>query len=331
MTDLSNKKVLIVRLGKIGDIIISSFVFEVLKKRFSGIEISLLTLASNGEVLKYNPDIDNLILSNKSPSLYFKLLCLREKHYDLVIDLNDDPSTTSNIIRKIIKTKRIVGFNFTSVELQNLFFQPPKDKTHIIERISFLLNQLEIYLDKDDIHPILYLGDEEKNEVEVQLIQYKKQNKIILLNLSAGAEIRYWKTEYWIELINRIHSTFPEFVFLPVSTKQDEHLRLSISEKFNKELLIKQKYNSFHHFASYIYCSDFIISADTSAVHIASAFNRPIVALYPDYYWNYVSWQPLSDNYKAIKSKTNFINSISVDEVYYSFIEIYDKQSNEIL
>ena len=93
--------------------------------------------------------------------------------------------------------------------------------------------------------------------------------------------------------------------------------------KVKKELLINQIYKSFHHFASYIYNSDFIISPDTAAVHIASAFNKPIVAIYPDYEWNYVSWQPLSDKFIAIKSKNNLINSVSVDEVYDAFIDIY--------
>ncbi|MDP2364365.1 MAG: glycosyltransferase family 9 protein, partial [Ignavibacteria bacterium] len=89
------------------------------------------------------------------------------------------------------------------------------------------------------------------------------------------------------------------------------------------ELLINQIYKSFHHFASYIYSSDFLISPDTAAVHIASAFNKPMVAIYPDYEWNFVSWKPLSDNYIAIKSKNNLINTVSVDEVYNSFMDLY--------
>jgi len=325
MIDLSNKKVLIVRLGKIGDIIISSFVFEVLKKRFPEIEISLLTLESNREVLKYNTDIDHLILSKKNISIYFQLLSLRKIFFDLVIDLNDDPSTTSSAIRKIIKAKRIVGFNFTANESPDLFPQPPKDKTHIIERISFLMNELGINLNRNEIRPELYLGSKENSDVENQLHQYKKQNKIIALNLSAGAEIRYWKIEYWIELINRIHAKLPGIKFLPISTDKDEHLRFKIFEKVSNNFLIDQKFKSFHHFASYIYNSDFLISPDTSAVHIASAFNKPMVAIYPDYEWNFISWKPLSNNFKAIKSKSNFINSVSVDEVFNSFMDIYDK------
>ncbi len=328
MIDLSNKKVLIVRLGKIGDIIISSFVFKVLKKRFPEIEISLLTLESNREVLKYNTDIDHLILSKKNFSIYFHLLSLRKIFFDLAIDLNDDPSTTSNAIRKIIKAKRIVGFNFSAKESPDLFPQPPKDKTHIIERISFLMNELGINLNKNEIHPKLYLGSKENCDVEKQLINYKTQNKIIALNLSAGAEIRYWKIEYWIELINLIHTKLPDVRFLPLSTDKDEHLRFKIFEKVSINILIDQKFKSFHHFASYIYNSDYLISPDTSAVHIASAFNKPMVAIYPDYEWNFISWKPLSNNFKAIKSKSNFINSVSVDEVLNSFMDIYDKHFN---
>lgn len=323
MIDLSNKKVLIVRLGKIGDIIISSFVFEVLKKRFPGIDISLFTLQSNREVLKYNSDIDHLILSKKNLYLYSKLLSLRKIFYDLVIDLNDDPSTTSSFIRKIIKAHRIVGFNFTANDSSDLFPQPKKNKTHIIDRISYLLNELGIKLSKNDIHPKLYVGNKERIDVENQLNEYKKQYKILALNLSAGAEIRYWQIENWIELIKRIHIEIPEIIFLPLSTFEDEHLRNNIFNKVKKEFLINQIYKSFHHFASYIYNSDFIISPDTAAVHIASAFNKPIVAIYPDYEWNYVSWQPLSDKFIAIKSKNNLINSVSVDEVYDAFIDIY--------
>jgi ADP-heptose:LPS heptosyltransferase len=323
MIDLNNKKVLIVRLGKIGDIIISSFVFEVLKKRFPEIDISLLTLQSNREVLKHNTDIDHLILSKKNLSLFTKIFLLRKVNYDLVIDLNDDPSTTSKIIRRIINADRIVGFNFNAKNSSDLFPQPPKDKTHIIDRLSFLLNELGIKLSKNDIHPKLYLGAQENDEIKQQLNAVQKKNKIVALNLSAGAEIRYWEIVKWIELINRIHLENPEIIFLPLSTSEDKHLRIKIFEKVDNLLLIVQNYKSFHHFASYIYNSDILISPDTAAVHIASAFNKPIVAIYPDYEWNFVSWKPLSDKFIAIKSKSNLINSVSVDEVYNSFMGLY--------
>ncbi len=326
MLDLRNKKVLIVRLGKIGDIIISSFVFEALKKKYSDIEISLLTLKTNQEVLKYNNDIDHLILTKKNLSIYFTLLSLRKNNFDLVIDLNDDPSITSKVIRKLLEAKRVVGFSFMSDEKsKDLIPQPPKDKTHIIYRIKHLLNELGISLTDDEVHPKLYLGSKENSDIVNQLKDFINDKKLVALNISAGAEIRYWKTENWVELIKKIIEKYPEVIFVVLTTEKDKHLSDTINNKLNSDKIIKQTYYSFHHYASYIYNCDLLISPDTAAVHIGSAFNKPIIALYPDYDWNFVSWQPLSKKFKSVKSKTNFINSISVDEVYNSFTELFEQ------
>ena len=37
----------------------------------------------------------------------------------------------------------------------------PKDKTHIIYRIKYLLNELGIPLTDEEVHPKLYLGNKE--------------------------------------------------------------------------------------------------------------------------------------------------------------------------
>lgn len=326
MLDLRNKKILIVRLGKIGDIIISSFVFEALKKKFPGIDISLLTLKTNQEVLKYNPDIDNLILTKKNLSIYFKLLSLRQTNFDLVLDLNDDPSTTSNVIRRLIKAKRIVGFGFSPDEKsKDLIPQPHKDETHIIFRIKHLLNEFGISLTDEEVHPKLYLGSKENSDIVNQLKDFINDKKLVALNISAGAEIRYWKTENWIELIKKIIEKYPEVIFVALTTEKDKLLSDTINNKLNSAKIIKQTFYSLHHYASYICNCDLLISPDTAAVHIGSAFNKPIIALYPDYDWNFVSWQPLSKKFRAIKSKTNFINSISVDEAYNSFTELFEQ------
>ena len=324
MIDLRNKKVLIVRLGKIGDIIIASFVFEALKKKYPGIEISLLTLKTNQEVLKYNYDIDHLIYTKKNLSIYITTLGLRKINFDLVIDLNDDPSTTSVIIRKLIRAKRIVGFSFSENAVTNdTFPRPPKDKTHIIYRIKYLLNELGVSLTDEEVHPKLYLGSKEYSDVLNQFNDIKKEKKIVALNLSAGAEIRYWKPDNWFDLIRTISEKHKDVIFITLSTENDKQTKEAINKKIGNDLIIEQTNYSFHHYASYIYMCDLLISPDTAAVHIGSAFNKPIIAMYPNYEWNFVSWQPLSTEFRAIKSKMDFINSISVDEVADSFTELY--------
>ncbi len=318
------KKILVVRLGKIGDIIISSFVFEVIKKNEPKAEIHLLTLSKNREALKYNQFIDKVYFANKNFLLWFKIIYLSRVKFDLLIDLNDDPSSTSRLIRKIIHARTTAGFKFDENDKLDISIpRPPKEKTHIIERIKLLLEKVNFKFAEKEVKPKLYLGEKENQDVWEELKPIKETHKILALNISAGADIRYWSTEKWIELLNKIDDTKSNWHFLILSTKDDNTTAEKIVNQISKRNISRNTFQSFQHFASYIRNSDMIITPDTSAVHIASAFNLPIVALYPDYEWNFISWQPLSDKFISIRSQQHSIDAISVDKVFNSFLQLY--------
>ena len=324
MLDLSKtKNVLIVRLGKIGDMILASSAIEIIKNNYPLIKISLLTLNKNKELLKYNPKISYKYFTNKNILLYFKLFFLRLNKYDLLIDLNDEQSKTSKFIREILNPKKSVAFHFNIYDKEDISIErPSKETTHIIERIAYLLNNIGIEFDKKDILPKIYLGEIELNNVKDQITGFKKDKKILAVNLSAGAPIRYWPNKKWFELIKLINKDHSNWKVILLSDKKDTHLKEEITKGLDQDILIPQIFNSFQHFASYLSQADLVISPDTSAVHIASAFNIPIIALYPNYQWNFVSWQPLSEKFISIKSEEENIDAIKVEEVFSAFNKI---------
>lgn len=320
---LGNDEVLIVRLGKIGDIVIASSIFSAIKKKYPDVRLSLLTLKTNKEVLKYNRDIDKVYFTKKNLLIYPTLLSLSKKKFDLLIDLNDDPSKTSRIIRKTLNAKTTAGFDFGENEKPDIYLKrPDKEKTHIIERLGKLLGTLDPEFRNIKPEPILYLGKNENDEIKNQLNSYKNNNKIISINLSAGALIRYWEEEKWTQLIGQIHELSDDWKFILLNTQKDIHIAEKIRNALPENIFIPVLYNSFQHYASYIYNTDLLITADTAAVHIASAFNIPVIALYPDYEWNFISWQPLSAKYRSLRASAHNINSINVEEVFKSFQEI---------
>jgi len=318
-----HKKILIVRLGKIGDIIIASAAIESLKNKFPDSDISLFTLKKNKDVLKYNVNINHLFLTNKNFDLYFKILSLRKYKFDVLIDLNDDPSKTSVVLRKFIKSKTTVGYNFDEKNKPDISVtQQAKNETHIIERMKSLLQAMNVELDEREFIPKIYLGEIEKNEIYEIINRQKNNSKIIAINISAGAPIRYWPVDKWTKLLNKITTTFNQYKILILSTEEDQNIRNRICKNLNSDSLIYQNYYSFQHYASYICYSDILITPDTAAVHIASAFDVPVIALYPNYEWNFISWQPLSKKYRSLKSNTESIADIKIEEVYNSFKDI---------
>ena len=54
-------------------------------------------------------------------------------------------------------------------------------------------------------------------------------------------------------------------------------------------------------------------------MHIASALGIPVIAMYPNYDSNFVSWQPYKIPYRSIKSSTESVKQISVKEVFVAF------------
>lgn len=320
---LGNENILIVRLGKIGDIIVTSFVFDVIKKRYPNVSISLLTLSINSDVLKYNASIDNKFYTRKNLSLYFRLIQLRRKNFDMLIDLNDDPSKTSELIRRFIRVKTSAGFSFPNINEPDIAIdRPPKNESHIIDRIRLLLSGLNINVDDNEAKPKLVLGKNENQQVINQLDSIKNNSKIVAINLSAGADIRIWSAQKWIKLLQLINDNYDGFIFLLLSEHKNKILRETIGRSLPQGKWIEQLYDSFQYYASYICNANFLITADTSAVHIAASFDIPVLALYPNYEWNFVSWQPLSEHHRSIRSISESIEAIPVDDVFNSFVEL---------
>ncbi|MBI5730931.1 MAG: glycosyltransferase family 9 protein [Ignavibacteriales bacterium] len=317
----SIKKILIVRLGKIGDLVVTSFVFEVLKKKYPHLEIHLLTLTSNQDVLKYNPRLSKVIYTKKNLSLYLKLNALRKESYDMILDFNDNPSTTSAVIFKFVNARIKAGYNFSKYERYINFKVTPlkKENSHIIERMNNFLFQLGIEADEKLVKPFFYLGSEELGEVEFELSFIEKSKNLIAVNLSAGAEIRYWDTEKWNLLLHSINDAYKNCFFLLLSSEKDRMLQRQLVSSLGTEKCIEAKLASIQHFAAYIKSADLLITPDTSAVHIASGFGIPTLALYPNPNWNYISWQPYRIAHRSIKSSTENINDISVQEVFIKF------------
>ena len=65
-----------------------------------------------------------------------------------------------------------------------------------------------------------------------------------------------------------------------------------------------------------IQSADLVISPDTYAVHAASAWNKPVIALYEPSVLSVDSWEPLSDSYaQIIAPPGKAVSDIDISEV----------------
>ncbi len=284
-------KILIVQIGRIGDMILTTPMFRALHEHDHSAEIHVLTSPRGLPIVENNPHIHKIIVHDKGIiGLLRTIAAVRAEHYDIWIDPKDHASSEGTLLAQFSGAIKKIGFNkkgkfdFTVVI--------PSDEEnvtlHAAERNVRTLSSLGIFVNSIP-RPELFIDSKIENDVREMFGD--SIHRIAIVNISAGNESRMWNDGSWSEVILLcIQKGFRcVIIFQPIDRTRAEFLHSQHPESmvFNSPTM--------HHVIALMSLSAIVISVDTSVVHVASAFNIPIVALYPKVEWNYDKFRPLSE------------------------------------
>jgi heptosyltransferase-1 len=312
------KRIVLIRLGKIGDLIVSNFVFRKMRASFPAAAILLVTLPRTRELLRYNHSADHVLYFHKGIDLLRLLLRLRLFKPDLFLDFNDNESSTSSILARFCTAPVKLGFAFPGNRsyLTHPVECPAKDNTHITERLRRIPEAMGLTFAPEEVVPSMDLGEQEADEVHRRLeAAGGKDLRLVSVNLSAGHPSRYWQTGKWCQLLAEIAAAGSPTLFILLTAHGEEDLASKISGQLPSLRFFCPGRVGFHHFAAYIARSGLLVSPDTSAVHIAASFRVPVIGLYPAVEWNYQSWRPVGTVSVAVRPTEGDVGNIEVHEV----------------
>lgn len=314
-------------LGRIGDMILLTSLIELLKKKYPESQLEVIASNHNFVVLKDNPNISNHLIYNKKFNSTIKLVkYLRLNKFDYYIDPKDHFSKESSILSKVVRAKSKIGFNNKGSNNFNypIPFYNAEENLHFTQRLMKSLKYLNVELPELTPKPILY---ENKDSAEF-VDRFLKQNnldhfnkRIIIINISASKPNKMWDIEKWKELISKIEDLGDFHIILTFDPK---HLSQAELIKNAKEKIILFKSRNFSDIISLYKFPDYVISTDTSIVHVSAAFNKPIVVLYAGMRSFSTNFRPLSDIHYSCFAPENEDNleNISVNEVFDAFQKI---------
>ena len=101
--------ILVIRHDRLGDVILSTPIYESLKRSFPWVKISVVVSRANAGILENNPHIDQIICFDKGKLLRL-FLELRKQKFDLALSLHLVFSTTSSMIALLSGAKLRVGY-----------------------------------------------------------------------------------------------------------------------------------------------------------------------------------------------------------------------------
>ena len=318
-----SKKVLILKYDRIGDMIVATPIFRELKKSYPDISISVLASNLNKDIIKYNPYVDRIYTNYKNNLLFDfkKLLILRWMKFDVCIELEHSVIPHAIFRLKIINPKKTISihkdgrYGVKGSELQIYDFLTNIDiGKHFgeiwLDTLSFF--DIKNYSNKYDI----FLSSIEENRAKTFSKSIKSKIKIGI-NLEGSFKEKQIRPDDLEKICLSIKQKFKDITIVIVShPNRREKTKMMISNMNLEGVIVSYDTKNILDVAALINELDFIISPDTSIVHIASAFNKPIVSNHENNELSFTQWRPTSSINKTVFSQSKYgIIDYKVSEV----------------
>lgn len=325
LKDNSIKSILFLRYdGKIGDMIVNSLMFREIKKVYPDIRIGVIARGAAIDIIKDNPNVDKIYKYYKDRKKIKDLaLKIKEEKYDLLIDFSEMLRVNQMMLINLCGARINIGLDRKDWKLFDLSIESGKDfkwTEHITKRYLAYLIKLGLKKENIDISYDIYLEDEKKYEAFFNEI---KESKKLILNPYGASKHKSFNIETLESIITYLKD---KDIAIILTYFGDKYKELEFLEKKYKYVYIPKKIESILDTAILIKKSDYIISPDTSIVHIASAFNKKMITVYPPkggkYGVDHLVWAPKSEYSRVIFCKDKIgtydeidINTFNMEEM----------------
>jgi heptosyltransferase-2 len=279
-------KILIIKLDAAGDVLRTTCILQGLKEKYPGSHITWLTRRESLPLFENNDMVDEVI--DYSAESFLKI---QSEYYNLII--NTDAASKSAILAEAADGDRKIGFGYHkrgyvypfNEEAQGwfemgLFDDIKKANTLSYQRI--ILNMLNVEPFSYEI--VLTLSDEENKFAQefADKNDIKKGELKIGLNTGAGGrwELKKWSVKGFSSLTEMIIRDLPEAKILLYGGPEEKKRNRYLSDKYKDAVINTGCDNSLRNFMSLIDLCDILVTGDTMALHIATALNKKVVALF---------------------------------------------------
>ena len=258
---------LIVRLSSLGDILLTTPLIRAIKKNYPNIKIDFLLREEYYDLLKFNPNIENIITINRDKNRLRGLknqICI--SNYDFVIDLQNNLRSFSLL--------KCYGSSVASFKKKNLA------KFLLVNfKINRLKNKLPI--------PVRYAQSVEGIKLDengLDLITDKGPNRILennvrLIGLCPGAKhfTKMWPEEYFVDLGKLLEKN--NYTVVLFGGKNDKQVCENIASELSSPINLCNDDDIFQTAADMKKCL-LLYCNDSGLMHTAAAMNVPVIAFF---------------------------------------------------
>ncbi|MBN1804553.1 MAG: glycosyltransferase family 9 protein [Sedimentisphaerales bacterium] len=284
------RKILIIRIDGLGDIVMSIPAFKAIRTVFPNAHITLLAASPVKGLVELIPVFNEIIYFDalwmtkgyrKTSKLLETVSRLRKQNFDLVIDLRGD--FRNNIFMSLLDVRYRLGYDITGCDFFLTHTIPCGQSHHSVDMSHSLIN---------------YLGQSDMSTYDLSLSpagedrrfasDFLKQNGIdledrdkpvVIINPGAKWQGRKWQTRRFAALADKIIEKFDASVILAGSSG-DMELVHQIADSMNNTPIIAAGKMSLGQYLALIKECNLHVGLDSGPSHLAAAVGTKVVALY---------------------------------------------------
>jgi len=292
------RRILVIRLDLIGDLVLSLSLVRALKRSYPEAEIDLLALPSSATIASADPDLAMIIpydpnvwrrpqalVSLKHWRDAIRLLRqLRGREYDLVVSVF---GTWAGLLALLSGAPRRVGFGeesypgFMTDSVRGRHWRPG-DHKHEVDYCLELARAAGAHITEEDRVPRLSVNAQARKEVELLLEQegLRTAKPLIACHVSShNGQSKRWPLPYWATLLDRLIAEDGASIVL-TGAPNDVPFIEAVTRRMKEKPVVLAGKTSLPQLAALFERSNLLISGDSGPMHIAAAVGSPLIAIH---------------------------------------------------
>lgn len=277
------RKILVIKLRAIGDVVLSTAVLPNLKKAFQSAEVHFLVEHPARQVVEGNPYIDRVIVLPKKGRKtaafgewlrFFKTL--RREKYDLVLDLFGNPR--SAFLSLMTGASCRVGFSFRGRRYAyHTCVRPRGDRVHEVDFNLDALRALNIPIVDDS--PLFPVFEKDRSAIDAW-IEEKGLGDSFLVGMHPWGswEAKRWGIEKYAALADRFVEDFHAEVVVLWGPGEKAHAE-RVKDLARHALTLAPRTTLKELGALCLRCR-FVVANDSGPMHISAAVGTPTVGIF---------------------------------------------------
>jgi heptosyltransferase-3 len=300
------QRALVVKLRHHGDVLLTAPVFSVLKNHAPHLEIDALVYADTQDMLSLHPAISKLHTVDRTwrkAGLWSQfraesrlLRRLRERHYDLIVHLTENPrgAWLAHLLGARYAVARDYGpkrGRLWRASFTHLYRVPPR--RHTVEMHLDALRRLGIYPGEAERLLTLVPGEPAEQSVNALLLAHGLgSHGFIHVHPTSRWLFKCWDADKFAILINTLLDAGERVVITAAPSEAERQYVSRITTQLRKPVLDLSGKLNLKQLAALTAQAKCFIGVDSVPMHIAAAMQTPVVALFgPSGEFEWGPWQ----------------------------------------